>query len=81
MPDDAAARSTPTLAVRCAMLAAALAARAADRWRGAGVEYRRRADGAVAAVVLGVTGVGETEADALRDLERRLGVWAPRRPG
>src|SRR5438045_1058959 len=49
----------------------------AERWRGTGVEYRRRADGTVAAVCLGIAGVGPCEGDALRDLERRLRVPPP----
>jgi len=45
---------------------------AAERWAGIPVEYRRRANGAVVAICLGLTGVGPTEAVALLDLDRRF---------
>ena len=44
----------------------------AHRWRGVPVAYGRRVDGRVTATVLGVTGVGPAEGNALLDLERRL---------
>jgi hypothetical protein len=41
------------------------------------VAFRRRTDGVLTATCLGVTGAGPSEAEAVGDLERRLGVSSP----
>ncbi len=47
-------------------------ARAVERWAGVPVAYTNRADGAVSATYLGLTGVGQTPPAALVALDRQV---------